>query len=96
MAMFKRGEMVECLKALESVTDELTPVVGGIYTVRSVASFGGGMFGIRLQEIRNVPRRYFDGTYECYFRTAAFRKVKKPDISALRELVANPNTKVPA
>lgn len=63
------------------------PVKDGIYTVRDVIPCPGivGNVGLRFDEIVN-PAPPPGG--ECFYSHTCFKKVRRTDISALRDLVA--------
>lgn len=62
--------------------NEIFPVKGIIYTVRSLGIEGG----IHLEEIVNQPNHYIQGYAECEFKVSRFKELQPPiDISMLLE-----------
>jgi hypothetical protein len=74
MAKWKPGASVICVddSNYNNTYDEICPVAGQIYTVRSTE---GNC--LRFREITNPPHEYADGTKECLFRQDRFDS-KKP------------------
>ncbi len=91
---FQKGDMVTCVRGdrWQSDVSECValPETGGVYTVRTVALGHDGEEYLRLEELVNPPCIYPGGLSEAQFWGCRFRKIRKPDISALRELVVNP------
>jgi hypothetical protein len=90
--MFHVGQKVVCVNGADSPFGETTPVVGDVYTIRSVTQHSRGP-GYRLHEIVNVPRTYLPGHMECTFAHACFRPVieKKTDISVFTQILDKVN-----
>lgn len=82
------GSKVVCVKEQwVPFHQEVTPIVGRVYTVRDVVdTFGGLCF--RFTEIRNPAHQYTDDFTECCFLSTCFRPVKKTktDISIFQEI----------
>lgn len=92
MSAIRKGDMVACI--LGWPPDRIrnranVPVVGGVYTVRAAEPYPDGIAGLLLEEIVNPPQQFDVGGYgEGTFAASHFRKIKKPDIGALRDLMA--------
>jgi len=72
--MFKVGQKVVCIDAIVSARNgETIPKVGSVYTVREFH----GCDSIRLVEIVNTPRQYYNAFGECSFYTYKFKPLQE-------------------
>lgn len=71
----RKGAKVVCIGSFEASRCfrwERLPVVGAVYTIRSVTIVPEGVY-LRFREIRNWPAPYDDSFGECRFTVAKFR-----------------------
>lgn len=100
MSNFRVGQKVVCVSVPDFRPEQPNkPILGGIYTVRSVAVNHQGLPGIRLEEIRN-PVGHFTGGFhdEPGFFAWRFRSVvdRKTDISVFKAMLKPSKTRVDA
>jgi hypothetical protein len=70
--------------------DCINPVVGAVYTIRSIMAPPPGVVGptgLRLVEIVNLPRPVEDVIMEITFWDKLFRPVQETDISIFTEML---------
>lgn len=88
------GQRVWCkIQSDETVGygDEVTPVVGNIYTIRDIRPFRDRI-GLVLEEIRNRPRLYRVAVIgpmqeiEAHFDTRSFEPVREQNIDVFRQM----------
>jgi hypothetical protein len=76
---FHVGQKVVCVRRFTRVPDEeVIPVLGSVYTVRSLDHDERDGLALRLVEIVNKPRFYVEGVCECNFRASHFRPAVQP------------------
>lgn len=99
MSELAPGILVECIGHFEPWRDVAArlgvavPYRGIVYTVRDIEDYQGSVW-VRLEEIRNpVVNGHLR---ECAFDGDAFRPVGRPDISALRAMLASDVERVSA
>ena len=76
--------------------DDIEPIVGGVYTVRSV-ELCSGFVVLRLREIVNSERSYVDGNGERGFLGNRFRPLSETRLDQFRaHLAPTPRERVSA
>jgi len=87
------GRKVVCLHALwNRGIGEITPVEGGVYTIRAVELSPQGKVGLRFVEIVNAPRHYLDDYGETIFYAGLFRPLT--DITVFKDMLKRAPKKV--